>query len=195
MKSRYVCVFLVMALTFAFSGSLTALERPAPPSVELTGVAQFVAWTARTGQMISPPSMNFCPIVEARLTLGRGFFAKLYTKEDCAAGGFLREMKWDVVVGPDGKLAMRLPKLATYLYPDGSTERIDVLALTQEHTGCPLYGTIPVFYGHFDGTFFHANGELQGICDGGTLWGPMLGVSEALGPLHFDYLISLEVKR
>jgi hypothetical protein len=194
MRSRYVCAFLSV-LAFAFSGTLMALEHPARLPVQLTGVSQFVAWTARTGQMISEPSMNFCPIVEARLTLGPGFFAKLYTKEDCAAGGFLRAMKWDVVVGPDGKVAMRLPKLATYLYPDGRTERISVLAQLQEHTGCPLYGTIPVFYGHFDGTFFHANGELQGICDGGTLWGPMLGVSEALGPLHFDLLISLEVNK
>jgi hypothetical protein len=194
MRSRYVCTFLV-ASTLAFSGSVLASGHPAPRSVELTGVAQFVVWTARTGEMISPPSMNFCPIVEARLTRGAGFFAKLHTKEDCGAGGFLREMKWDVVMARDGKLAMKLPKFATYLYPDGSSQSVDVLAELQEHTGCPLHGTIPVFYGHFDGTLFHANGELQGVCTGGTLWGPFLGVSEALGPLHFDYLISLEVDK
>jgi len=192
MKPQYVRSFVVV-LVLVFAGSLMASEHQPRPAVQLTGVAQFVAWAARTGQMVSEPSMNFCPIVEARLTHARGPFARLYTKEDCGGGAFLREMVWGVALKHDGKLSMRLPKFAKHTYADGSTERVEVLAQIKEHTGCPLNGTMPIYYGHFDGSLFHANGEFQGICDGGTLWGPMLGVSEALGPLHVDFLISLEV--
>jgi hypothetical protein len=194
MRGRYVCGF-VLALVFAFSASLLADGPRTSPTVQLTGVSQFVAWTV-TGDLkvVSPPA-NSCPITEARLTRGPGLFAHLYTKEDCSAGGFVREVRWDGMLGYDGSLALRFPRIATYLYPDGSSERIDVWAEVKEHTGCPLDGTFPVYNGHFDGRYLHAVGEFQGVCDGGKLWGPFLGVSEALGPLHVDFLISLEVNR
>ncbi len=193
MRNGHVCVVLLL-LMLAFSGSLMALE-PARPPVQLTGVSQFVGWAVRTGEVVSPPDINFCPIVEARLTFGPGFLARLYTKESCGGGYVLRDMNWHVVFDRSGKLAMKLPKFATQTYSDGTVETIEVLPTMREHTGCPLNGTMPIYYGHFDGTFFHASGLFQGICDGGTLWGPLFGVSEALGPVHADFLISLEVSK
>lgn len=181
-------------LMFAFVGSVLADGPPPTQPLELTGVAQYVAWGALTGQMFAAPSANFCPIVEARLTRGPGFFVRLFTTEDC--GVLLRDVKWEGVLGYDGSLALKLPKYATMRFTDGSTVKIDVLATMTEHTGCDLTaGTLPVYYGHFDGRSLHANGEFQSICTGGTMWGPMFGVSEAAGPIHADFLISLEVRK
>lgn len=155
-------------------------RKPAPP-VELTGVSQYVAWVAGTGQMVSAPDANFCEISEARLTFGPGSHTSLYTKEECMGGAFIRELNWDVIFRQDGKLAMILPDAA---------DSMDIMA---EHTGCPVHnGTMPVYYGFFDGNLFHATGEFHGVCTGGTMWGPIFGVSEALGPLHVNFLISLE---
>ncbi len=188
MRNKYVAAF-GLVLMLAVAGPVIALEPERPP-VELTGVAQFVAWTTRTGDIVVPPSV-MCPIVEARLTYGLGPFARLRTKENC--GLFERVLNWEVVLEHGGKLAMKLPKLGTFYYPDGKVERIEMLAQIREHTGCPLNGTMPIYYGHFDGSLFHASGNFQGVCDGGILWGPNFGVSEQLGPIHADFLISLEV--
>jgi hypothetical protein len=191
-KSR-IGAFL-LSLTFPFAGPALADRHPPSETVELTGVAQYVAWAARTGEMLAAPDQNFCPIVEARLTRGPGFFLSLFTTEACG-GGLFRDAKWDGMIGPDGRLAIKLPKYATMRFPDGSTVKAEVLPMMKEHSGCELTGTMPVYYGYFDGTLFHANGEFHGICTGGTMWGPMFGISEAVGPVHADFLISLEVKK
>jgi hypothetical protein len=195
MRGRYV-FGSVVGLVLAFSGPLTAVESRTSPTVELTGVSQFVAWTValEENRIISPPQ-NACPIIEARLTRGPGFFVQLYTREDCQGGGFVRDVKWNGMLGHDGSLALQFPRFATVRYSDGTSERVDVWAQVKEHTGCPLNGTFPVYHGHFDGTYLHAVGEFQGVCDGGTLWGPLFGVSEELGPLHVDFLVSLKVSQ
>jgi hypothetical protein len=60
------------------------------------------------------------------------------------------------------------------------------------HTGCSLNGTFPTYYGYFDGHYLHAVGELESICTGGTMWKDAFGISEEDGPLHVDFLITME---
>jgi hypothetical protein len=166
------------------------------PPVELAGAYQLRSTKARTGEMVIPLEATLGQ-VEARLTFGPGSFATLYTKETWAAWGLVREMSWTLVIGRDGKVTARYPNHATYYYgPDYTipSEEVDnTVGAHAEATGCPEYGTWPIFYGHFDGKYLDIASEQQGVCTGGNMWKDAFGVSEAMGPLHTDTLLSLEV--
>jgi hypothetical protein len=172
------------------------------PPVDLTGVLQFAVWKTRTGEMVITPQ-DMTALVEAQLTLGPGPFARLYTKETWASyGGMVREMNWVLGIGRDGKVIASFPRHATYYYgPDftiPSEEDFDTIASHAEMTGCPEYGTWPMVHGHFDGKILDIATEQQGVCTGGTYWGLPpeeggFGVSEDMGPLHTDVILSLEV--
>jgi hypothetical protein len=163
------------------------------PSVALTGVMQFAAWATRKDITVIAPK-DQTGQVEARLTFGPGPFATLYTKETYEVFGMVREMNWKLVIERDGKVKTSFPLHAKYTYSDGSTEEDDnTVASHAEMTGCPEYGAWPIFYGHFDGERLDIATEQQGVCTGGTLWKDWLGVSEEMGPLHVDVLLSLEV--
>ena len=69
----------------------------------------------------------------------------------------------------------------------------DWIATVAEHTGCKVNGTFPVYHGRFDGESLTAASHFHGICDGGTMWGPLFGVSEDGGPLHVTFAIELQV--
>jgi hypothetical protein len=164
------------------------------PSVDLTGATQFASWAVKTGEMVIVPQDQTSQ-VEARLRFGPGSFATLYTKETWANfGGMVREMNWNLVIGRDGKVTTSFPRHAKYTYEDGSTEEdYNTVASHAEMTGCPEYGAWPIFNGHFDGKRLDIATEQQGVCTGGTLWKDWFGVSEEMGPLHTDILLSLEV--
>jgi len=166
------------------------------PSVDLTGVFQFATWATRKDITVIAPKDQTAQ-VEARLTFGPGPFAKLYTKEIWTDFGFVREMNWNLVIGRDGKVTTSFPRHATYYYEPPFTipseEVDDTVAAHAEATGCPEHGTWPIFYGHFDGKFLDIASEQQGVCTGGNMWKDAFGVSEAMGALHVDTLLSLEV--
>lgn len=60
-----------------------------------------------------------------------------------------------------------------------------------EHTGCALSGRSTTFHGTYDGDHFYVCLEFQGVCDGGTMWGPAWGVSRESGPLHWSMCYDL----
>jgi hypothetical protein len=162
-------------------------------SVDLAGVSQFASWATRQDIMVIAPKDQTAQ-VEAQLTFGPGSFANLYTKETWIVFGMVREMNWRLVIGRDGKVTTSFPRHAKYTYADGSTEEDDDAVTSHAvMTGCPEYGAWPIFYGHFDGKVLDVATEQQGVCTGGTLWRDWFGVSEEMGPLHTDILLSLEV--
>jgi hypothetical protein len=167
------------------------------PSLNLSGVSQFASWATRKDIVVIAPEDQTSQ-VEARLTFGPGSFANLYTKEKWAAyDGMVREMNWTLVIGRDGKVTTSFPRHATYYYgPDftiPSEEDHNTIATHAEMTGCPEYGTWPIYHGHFDGKLLDIATEQQGVCTGGTYWKEAYGVSEDMGPLHTDIILSLEV--
>ncbi len=216
MKARVVVLFFAVALAVsAFAGDQKNNEQLLPnpgqisvekgggplgnkqtPPMELQGWSRWAVWETKTGRIRINPEHMFCEI-EARLTFGPGFFANLYTKENCGPGIFVRKMKWDVVLGADGNLAMTIPVRGTYYFPSDTdpnavvVEEGDQYALMVEHTGCTANGTWPTYYGHFDGKFFHAVGEFESVCTGGNMWIGM-GINPDIGPIHADFLITLE---
>jgi hypothetical protein len=198
MKKAMLVLCALLIAGFAFAGDAPKAghkwHKPAT-TYEFTGKHQFTAWTARTGDVVVPPSMDYCTIFEARLNRGPGFFAKLYVKENCM-GVVEREWNWDVLIGKGGKVAMRLPDRATYtdltMDPPVVFELTDLESLMPEHTGCPANGTFPYYYGDFDGKLFQARTNFHGVCTGGTMFGPMFGVNEGMGPLNVDFSITLE---
>jgi hypothetical protein len=199
MKEKSIfALFAVLMAGFAFAGDgpkgAYKWHKPVP-LVELTGVSQYAAWKAKTGDIVVPPSVNYCTILEARLTQGPGFFSRLYIREIC--GGIMeREWNWDVLIGKGGNVAMKLPDKATYTdlttTPPTVFEVQDIESLVPEHTGCPANGTFPYYYGDFDGKLFQARTNFHGVCTGGTMWGPWFGVNEGMGPLNADFSITLE---
>ena len=148
------------------------LDRGSP--ISLTGRTTFAAYFSVTNEWFLNPDVIYCP-VEADLSFGDGHDVVLTTTEGGGCAG--RELTWQGRLTPGGALKLNM--------------QADQAPLVEEHTGCTLSGTFPVYHGHFDGESLHASGHFHGHCDGGTVWGPLFGFPDDPGPVHVTFGIEL----
>ena len=146
------------------------------PIVFSEGRTTFGAYLPRTSEYLLDPELIYCPAT-AILNFGEGHDITLTLIENGNCGG--RETIFIGEMTPSGILKLTAPDW--------------VLAEVTEHTGCTLSGTFPEYHGNFDGVKFYAYSHFHGLCSGGTMWGPWLGVSEEMGPINVTFTIELEV--
>jgi hypothetical protein len=139
------------------------------------GQTTFEAYLSRTGEFLLTAEEMFCP---ATATLefeeGHDIVLTLYEDPPCD-----RESILYGTLNPGGAVKL--------VAPDWWIDEVTL------HTGCTLSGTFPVYHGHFDGQRLYATSHFHGLCTGGTMWGPWLGVSEEMGPIHVTFGIDLLV--
>jgi hypothetical protein len=146
--------------------------------ISLTGRTTFAAYHSVSGEVVSDGSWNFLlAIAELRFEGGNKVVLHMTESFPTDPPEELRTLDWVGQLTPSGTLKLRVPA--------------DQVAAVEEHTGCTVSGTFPVYHGFFDGESLYASGHFHGICDGGTMWGPMLGLSEEGGPLHVTFAIEL----
>jgi len=148
--------------------------------ISLTGRTTFAAYYSVSGEVVSDASWNFL-LATAELSSDGGNNVVLHMTESFPTDPpeELRTMDWVGQLTPGGQLTLAVPG--------------DAVDEVQLHTGCQVNGTFPVYHGTFDGTSLSVTSHFHGLCDGGTMWGPMLGVSEDGGPLHVTFGIELEI--
>jgi hypothetical protein len=137
--------------------------------ISFTGHTTFNAFLPKSGTWFLK---DFQCEAEAVLVFGDGNHAELTTTETCFATP--RVIVWTGSVAPGGAV-----KLA------GPESEADAVA---EHTGCTISGTFPVYHGYFDGEVLSASGHFHGLCDGGTIWGPVMGFPlDDPGPVNAEF--------
>ncbi len=139
------------------------------------GRTTFGAYMSRTGEFLLNPEEIFC-LATATLEFEGGHDIVLTLKEEPPCE---RESILYGTLNPGGAVKL--------VAPDWWVDEVTL------HTGCTLSGTFPVFHGHFDGQKLSASSHLNGLCTGGTMWGPWLGVSEEMGPIQVTFGIDLPV--
>lgn len=144
--------------------------------VELAGRTTFAAEYLRTGFLFSDPAWNFCTATGVLTSTGGQNRVELVLTEDAPCN---RVRTIPGILTPGGVVKLTWP-----------AEDVPVM---EEHTGCQANGTYPVYHGTFDGEHLYAETHVLGICDGGTLWGPMLGVSRDMGPVKATFAIDLTI--
>jgi hypothetical protein len=103
--------------------------------VQLEGKTTFAAYYARTGELFSDPSWNYCPVIEAELIPLEGQAISLRTVEGGNCAG--REIVWEGKISPGKQLKVTMPE--------------EYIPVVNEHTGCSPNGTFSVYHGYFDG--------------------------------------------
>lgn len=143
--------------------------------ISLTGSSTFNVFLPMRGEWFLDDFR--CPINEAELTFGESHEVVLTTTEGGGCGG--RTLVWPGELTPGGSLKLHL-----------DPEQAPSVA---EHTGCALNGTFPVYHGSFDGELLSVAGHFFGQCDGGTVWGPLMGFPDDPGPVNAAFGLELEV--
>lgn len=182
---RLVCTISAVFLFVACADSPTDLQDDlAGPQfgkvvtvqndISFTGYTTFNAFLPRSGTWFLKDFL--CP-AEAELAFGEGHDVVLTTTETCFAPP--RVLVWTGTITPGG--AVKLDG------PAGTGEEV------AGHTGCTMSGTFPTYHGHFDGESLSASGHFHGLCDGGTVWGPLMGYPEDAGPVYAEFGFELTV--
>jgi hypothetical protein len=190
---RLVCTISAVFLFVACADSPTALQDDlvgpqfgkamahGQASYTLTGRTTFGGYNSVSGVVRVPPDQNFL-LAEATLTVdGKEVVLTMTEFFPTDPPSPLRTLNWLGTLTPGGVLKLE---------PEGADAEI---AGIEEHTGCTDSGTLLVYHGRFDGQSLYAATHFHGLCDGGTMWGPVFGVSEDQGPLHVTFTIELEV--
>ena len=143
------------------------IDRDGP--IAFTGYTTFNAFLPKSGTWFLK---DFLCEAEAVLVFGDGNHAALTTTETCFAPP--RVIVWTGSVTPGGAVKLAAP-----------ASEADGVA---EHTGCTISGTFPVYHGHFDGEVLYASGHFHGLCDGGTIWGPVMEFPlDDPGPVNVEF--------
>lgn len=143
--------------------------------IAFTGYTTFNAFLPKSGTWFLK---DFLCDAGAELVFGEGHAVTLTTTETCFDPP--RILVWEGMMTPGGAVKFDAP--------EGTGTEV------AEHTGCTMSGTFPTYHGHFDGASLSASGHFHGLCDGGSVWGPLMGFPlDDPGPVNAEFGFALTV--